>query len=100
VSDYDKEEELMVYVPLIKKLRTMASRAGLSNVELLQEFEVFKTNDDPSCSGECICGHKGTGFTSYVKKTILLKSCITKSLFHLVMCHVNNDYPTRQEQFT
>jgi hypothetical protein len=50
VSDYDAEEELMVYLPLMKKLRTMASRAGLSNVELLQEFEVYMSMRDSATS--------------------------------------------------
>jgi hypothetical protein len=67
VSDYDAEEELMVYLPLMKKLRTMASRAGLSNVELLQEFEVYMSMRDSATSAMRGWEHENPGKTGWLR---------------------------------
>ena len=61
----DELEDLMVYVPLIRKLRKYASRKGLTNLELVKEFENYEIGESEDCDGECLCGWEGLRYTPY-----------------------------------
>ena len=58
-ADDDDLEDLMVYVPLIRNLRPHASRTGLSNLELVKEFENYEIGVSEDCDGTCLCGWEG-----------------------------------------
>jgi len=37
----------------------MASRKGLSPAEILSEWKLYATMEDPECEGKCVCGKTG-----------------------------------------
>ena len=67
------EEEKLLYRRLINALRPLPSRRGLSDLELLKEFVVYETDEDESCSSECVCGKTGIRYCLPIIKSIMLK---------------------------
>ncbi len=37
----------------------MASRKDLTPAEILSEWKLYATLEDPECGGECVCGKTG-----------------------------------------
>ncbi len=54
---FQKKESF--YKPLIRGLRPMASKKGLSPPEILSEWRLYATMEDSTRSGVCVCGKKG-----------------------------------------
>ena len=55
---FQKREESF-YKPLINGLRPMASKKGLSPVEILSEWKLYATMEDSTKTGVCVCGKTG-----------------------------------------
>ena len=63
-DDYEEDEspdvlKLKLYKPLMAGLRPMASKEGLSDIQIVREFVLYSLQIDEKCGGECICGKEG-----------------------------------------
>ena len=60
------ERANQIYQPLIEGLRPMATREGLTDTEILDEFEVYATDESQQCDGVCVCGKQGLRYLNFV----------------------------------
>ncbi len=64
------------YERLMRELRPRASRAGLTDSEILMEFKMAKITVQNDCSGRCICSKKGLKYVFYLtNKNVEDKFC-------------------------
>jgi hypothetical protein len=47
-----------VYQRLIKHLRKYSTRKGMTDAQVVQEWELYATGEDEDHESECICGKK------------------------------------------